>query len=1148
MPTLKEKLFKIFEDGLGKHKKLHNIREYDMMIRFGSLGELTEDYFLFIYRDTYRSPAYYGAVLFLNKRDRSGRPVSITCFEETGEERERHIYIYAAIHFLKKNYSNLMKSNEKVEFLFNTAKKKIKHFMRGKSPAKICTIEDFKYSILNQRVEAIEQNIDFRNINHQTDNSDTEDFLERTIRPDKKEKTKTSEKKSKIGLALSINELGNYLNIRTMDFSPVIISNKNRIVQLSNQNIDRLKHDFHTEIDNKILSNFLELYIALHNNGLSSKVCSSIVNDLYFEKLCNLIFEDKYKNIFFKTSNIKNDSFVLKTEVFKKIEIKFAPLINKNNSFSVFLYFITESGLKISAKDSYIIRIFKESVYVYFTDQQNDHYFVKPDLDRNFIDLFKIIEKENKFQINSLNSLIIALNKIKTEYIEIKTELIKKYYFKFLPTPVLKIVKENGNNSNKQNYFGDKIIIEFDYLESIRPYLKKNPDKELFFYDKNSDFEKECFTILDNDNGLQKEISYDNYNQSIIPNYFFREDPMTWLIDQGEKYIKKGFRIYSEEQKQYIGNINSKFNINTRSTIDWLEFLPEINDSISGKKLLIDSIVDEKKGLIADKRGKLHIITKEQIQKLKDVFIYGEKSGNYYKIPSANFVLINKLYDERTDDIPQIKDILTNNRRILDFDKIKEYTLSDNFKGELRTYQKAGFDWLNFLREYKFSGCLADDMGLGKTVQTIAFLQSLKDDGKLKTSVLLVPVSAIPNWENEIKKFSTTINYIRHIGTRRGKTNNNWNNFNLIITSYATLRNDIEIFKDFNFDYIILDESQNIKNHTSQVAKAVKLINGKHKLALSGTPIENNSIELWSLFDFLMPGYLGNIKWFKEKFERQNSNNYESDKSERFELLKKMIFPFMLRRKKEEVEKYLPPKTEIIVKLKMKEDQQNVYEETAKKYRDELELEKGLKSETKNNALKVLEGILRLRQICLFPKLADEKFKNIQSAKFEHFKEQLKEILAKGHKVLIFSQFTKVLSILKKSIKSENINYSYLDGSTTVNKRKEAIEQFQETEETSVFLLSLKAGGVAINLTKADYVIIFDPWWNPAVEAQAIDRSHRIGQKKNVFVYKMVLENSIEEKMLKLQERKRDLFENIITTDSTSFKDLSKEELLDLFK
>ena len=1146
MPTLKEKLFKIFDEGLGKQKKHHNVREYDMMIRYGALGEITEDYFLFIYRDTYRSPAYYGAVLFFNKRDKSGRTVTISCFEETGEERERLIYIYAAIHFLKNNYSNLLKLNGKVELVFETAKAKINNFMKGKEPKSTQTIEDFNFDIKDQKIKVVELKTKNKDKRTQIKNKNIDALLAKVLKPEQEEEKIQFEKKGKIEIALKLDELGNLLDKNSFNFSPIIISNKNKLVKFGKtelQSINKLLLKYKLDKDNKVLLNFVELYISLYNNGLSDNKCISVLNDLYFEKISKIVFEKDFGNVFFKTSNIKNDFFNLKTEIFTKIEVKFAPSLTKNYSFSIFLNFITESGSIISGKDTYIIKIFNDSVYVYFKDQQDNHYFTKPDIDENFIDFFRFIEKENKYQIEYLDSLTDALKQLQTKHIDIKSSLIKKYNFKFLPTPVLKIVKENH-----QSLFTDKIVLEFDYLESIKPYLKKNPDKELFFYDKNNEFEQECYSVLDNDKNLNKEISYDNYNQSIIPNYYFKEnDSLQWLVFQGEKYLKKGFRIYSNEQKQYIGNINGKFSISTKSGINWLEFSPEITDSLTGTKLHISSIIDEKNGLISDKKGKLHLITKEQIQKLKDIFIYGEKSGDYYKIPSKNFILINKLYDDRMDDIPQIKDIIANNKKISDFKKIKEYKLSKNFKGKLRTYQKAGFNWLNFLRDFGFSGCLADDMGLGKTVQTIAFLQTLKDDNKLETSVLVVPVSAIPNWENEISKFSNNIKYLRHIGVNRKNTNNNWKEYDLIITSYATLRNDIELFKEYDFDYIILDESQNIKNHNSQISKAAKLVNSKHRLALSGTPIENNSFELWSLFDFLMPAYLGSFSWFRNKFEKQD-RNFESEKSERTELLKKMIFPFMLRRKKIEVEKDLPPKTEIIVKLKMNEEQQSAYEETARKYRDELDLEKENKSETKNNAIKVLEGILRLRQICLFPQLADENYKNIGSAKFEHFKTQIKEILAKGHKVLIFSQFTKVLSILKENIESENIKYSYLDGSTSVAKRKEAIDKFQETEETSVFILSLKAGGVAINLTKADYVIIFDPWWNPAVEAQAIDRSHRIGQKRNVIVYKMVLENSIEEKMLKLQDKKRDLFENIITTDSNSFKDLSKEELLDLFK
>jgi non-specific serine/threonine protein kinase len=497
--------------------------------------------------------------------------------------------------------------------------------------------------------------------------------------------------------------------------------------------------------------------------------------------------------------------------------------------------------------------------------------------------------------------------------------------------------------------------------------------------------------------------------------------------------------------------------------------------------------------------------------------------------------------------ISDIKNILEKTKRISSFDGIEKHAVSERFNGELRLYQKAGFDWLNFLRDYGFSGCLADDMGLGKTVQTIAFLQSLKDRKKIKTSLLVVPVSAISNWESEIEKFSTSIYYLRYIGIKRYKSNERWGDYDLVITSYATLRNDIDVFMEYSFDYVILDESQNIKNYNSQTSKAIKLIKSEYRLALSGTPIENNSFELWSLFDFLMPGYLGSISWFKKKFERQNNFTGLYGANESAELLKKMVFPFMLRRKKEEVEKELPPKTEIIIKLKMNEGQRDAYNETSYKYVRDI-FEKKSKGKKENNTLKIIEGILRLRQICLFPEIANDKYTDVYSAKAEYFKDQIREIIAEGHKVLVFSQFTKVLNKLKEIVEQENIAYSYLDGQTNFKNRDQEINKFQKTGESSVFLLSLKAGGVAINLTEADYVIVFDPWWNPAVEAQAIDRAHRIGQKKNIIVYRMIIEDSIEEKIIYLQEKKKDLFESIITTDAGIFKNLSKEELFELFK
>ena len=357
------------------------------------------------------------------------------------------------------------------------------------------------------------------------------------------------------------------------------------------------------------------------------------------------------------------------------------------------------------------------------------------------------------------------------------------------------------------------------------------------------------------------------------------------------------------------------------------------------------------------------------------------------------------------------------------------------------------------------------------------------------------------------------------------------------------MRNDIDVFKDFQFDYIILDESQNIKNLSSQVSKAAKILKGRNRLALSGTPIENNTMELWSLFDFLMPGFLGTYQWFHRQLAQGIEKDDETGKTD---LLKKMIYPFVLRRKKQEVEKDLPEKIEIVAKLPMEEEQFKLYGEIAHFYRQELDKEMEEKG-VAGSSMKILEGMLRLRQICLFPRLVDEKFDRVPSAKFDHFKELLEDILSEDHKVLIFSQFVQVLKMLRGYCDEEKFAYFYIDGSVDVNTREQMVKNFQEDEGTRVFLLSLKAGGVALNLTAADYVIIFDPWWNPAVEAQAIDRSHRIGQTKKVMVYRMVVKDSIEEKMLELQERKKALVENLVASDVQAFKNLKKEDILNLF-
>jgi len=388
------------------------------------------------------------------------------------------------------------------------------------------------------------------------------------------------------------------------------------------------------------------------------------------------------------------------------------------------------------------------------------------------------------------------------------------------------------------------------------------------------------------------------------------------------------------------------------------------------------------------------------------------------------------------------------------------------------------------------------------------------------------------------------MNFYVHHGQGRSLTVDNIKNFEVIITSYATLRNDIELFKDFEFNYIILDEAQLIKNHNALISRAVRILKSRHRLSLTGTPIENNTLELWTHMDFLNPGLLGGLTEFRKRFARA----IEIDKDENAkELLKKKVFPFILRRKKVDVLKDLPPKNEIVLYCDMEEDQESLYNEWKRYYRDVI----GKKIDADgvaNSAIDVLSALTRLRQIVLFPGLLDKKYNNISSCKFETLKETVTELLEEGHRIIIFSQFVGALSNIKDYLEKEGLNYCYIDGSVTSTKRQKEIDRFQSKDGVDIFLISLRAGGLGINLTSADYVILYDPWWNPAVESQAIDRVHRIGQKESVFAYKMIVRDSVEEKILALQEKKKRLVEDIVTTEATFFKSLSKDDIMALLE
>lgn len=461
---------------------------------------------------------------------------------------------------------------------------------------------------------------------------------------------------------------------------------------------------------------------------------------------------------------------------------------------------------------------------------------------------------------------------------------------------------------------------------------------------------------------------------------------------------------------------------------------------------------------------------------------------------------------------------------------------------EFREYQLKGFGWLWFMYKYGLNGILADDMGLGKTLQALTVLQKAKEvDGSMPTLVIC-PTTVVFNWESEIQKFAPELTCLKLAGSDRKNHFKEIPNYDVVITSYALIRRDIKHFKDINFRYIILDESQNIKNAMSQTAQAVKQLQANHKLALSGTPIENKLEELWSVFDFLMPGFLLSVAEFNARYVNPIMERQDKTVEKR---LKLQIYPFILRRMKRDVAKDLPDKVENIAYCELTDEQKDFYLQVFDSTKEEL-----FKSIEQNglekSRLSIFSALLRLRQICCHPRLYDkENVKHIMSSgKFEKLKSMLEEIISEGHRVLLFSQFVNMLDIVKGWLEREGIEYEYLTGKT--KDRQAAVEHFNNSK-IPIFLISLKAGGTGLNLTGADYVIHYDPWWNPAVEDQATDRAYRIGQTKKVFVYRLITKNTVEEKIQKLKTIKRNLVDSVISVDRNIVKSLTMDDIREIF-
>ena len=469
--------------------------------------------------------------------------------------------------------------------------------------------------------------------------------------------------------------------------------------------------------------------------------------------------------------------------------------------------------------------------------------------------------------------------------------------------------------------------------------------------------------------------------------------------------------------------------------------------------------------------------------------------------------------------------------------------LPKEVNAEFREYQIKGFNWLWFLYQYGLNGILADDMGLGKTLQALTLLQKAKDvDGPMPTLVI-APTTVVFNWENEIQKFAPELSCLKIQGAERNSLFKEIPNYDIVITSYALVRRDINKLKKHKFRYVILDESQNIKNAISQTAQSVKELVSDHKLALSGTPIENKLEELWSVFDFLMPGFLFNVAEFNYRYVTPIMERQDKTVEKR---LKLQIFPFILRRMKRDVAKDLPDKVENMAYCELTDEQRDFYLEVLDSTKEELFKSIELNGLEKSR-MSIFSALLRLRQICCHPKLYDKEHVKgvIQSGKFEYLKGMLGQIIEEKHRVLLFSQFVDMLDIIKGWLDREGIPYEYLTGKT--KDRESAVNNFNNNPNIPIFLVSLKAGGTGLNLTGADYVIHYDPWWNPAVEDQATDRAYRIGQTKKVFVYRLITKNTVEEKIQKIKGRKRDLVDSVVSIDRNITKSLTMEDIKEIF-
>ncbi len=613
----------------------------------------------------------------------------------------------------------------------------------------------------------------------------------------------------------------------------------------------------------------------------------------------------------------------------------------------------------------------------------------------------------------------------------------------------------------------------------------------------------------------------------------------SWLKDNAELLETLNISVRqtdAELKKYFVGE--SSLEIKVNESIDWFDIhaVMRFGDyEIPFNELR--KLINKKSKEIKLPNGEIAVIPDSWLTDYAELFAFMEEDGQgqNLKLKKHHLSLIEDLRNGQLAQVTMDRKL----QKLQGFEEIEDYELPKGFKGKLRPYQKAGYNWMRFLAEYSFGGCLADDMGLGKTVQTLALLQSQKSEGAIQTSLLVMPTSLIYNWQIEASKFTPKLKVLIYSGTQRDKNPETFAKYDLVITSYGITRIDIDILNTFYFNYVILDESQAIKNPDSIIAKSVGKLKSRHRLILTGTPLENSTMDLWSQLSFVNPGLLGAQKYFKNEFQLPIEKQQDIEKTRKLNVI---IKPFILRRQKSQVAKDLPEKIESVKFSEMTPDQTEKYEEVKSFYRNKI-LDTIETSGIRKSQMLLLQGLTQLRQIANHPKMVDEDFEG-DSGKFEDIRYMVESALSEGHKVLIFSQFVKHLTIVRKYLDDKGMSYAYLDGST--KDRQGQVDSFQNNKDIKLFLISLRAGGLGLNLTEADYVFLLDPWWNPAIEEQAVDRAHRIGQKKTVFTYKFIARDTVEEKILALQKNKLKLASDLISTEESFMKKLTTEDISEL--